>query len=104
MGSLYKIPIHHYPAYGPLLEELRETGVTSIGAVSKGGIPLPELELPAGAAALFMGGEAYGMPLEVTRRFDLLATIPMTSEVDSYSVNAAAAVILYELIGRLAPE
>jgi tRNA G18 (ribose-2'-O)-methylase SpoU len=38
----------------------------------------------------------------VTRQFDLLATIPMASEVDSYSVNAAAAVILYELIGRLA--
>lgn len=104
MGSLFKLPIHHYPSLGPLLEELRTDRVTSIGAVSRGGKPLPELKLPQGPAALFMGGEAFGMPEEVIRRFDTLATIPMASEVDSYSVNAAAAVILYELIGRLAPE
>jgi TrmH family RNA methyltransferase len=102
MGSLFKIPIHHYAAYGPLLEELAAKGVTSIGAVSRGGIQLPELKPPAGPAALFMGGEAAGLPEEVTRQMDLLATVPMASEVDSYSVNAAAAVILYELLGRLA--
>jgi TrmH family RNA methyltransferase len=103
MGSLFKIPIQHYPAYGPLLEQLSAGGVTSIGALSRGGTPLPELDVPEGPAALFMGGEAAGLPEAVTRQLDLLTTVPMASEVDSYSVNAAAAVILYELLGRLAP-
>jgi TrmH family RNA methyltransferase len=104
MGSLFKIPIHHCAAYGPILEELREQGVTSVGAVSKGGTPLQKLDLKTKPAALFMGGEAFGLPQAVTRQLDTLVTIPMVSEVDSYSVNAAAAVILYEMIGRLASE
>jgi TrmH family RNA methyltransferase len=100
MGSLFKIPMISYPAYGPLIEELRSTGTKTIGAVSTGGTPLPQLEPTAKPTALFMGGEAFGLPDAVSSQLDALVSIPMLSEVDSYSVNAAAAILLYELVTR----
>jgi TrmH family RNA methyltransferase len=100
MGSLFKIPVLSYPAYGPLMEELRSAGARSFGAVSSGGIPLPEIDTAGNAVALFMGGEAFGLPEAVVSQLDTLVTVPMVSEVDSYSVNAAAAIILYELVAR----
>ncbi len=100
MGSIFKLPIISYPAYGPLIEELRSTGTRMIGAVSTGGTPLPQLEPATKPTALFMGGEAFGLADAVSSQLDALVTIPMVSEVDSYSVNAAAAVLLYELVIR----
>ncbi len=52
----------------------------------------------AGTAVL-VGSEAWGLPDAVQRAVDHLVSIPMTAGVDSFSVNAAAAIVLYE-IGR----
>ena len=42
-----------------------------------------------------MGNEAQGLPAEIQAALNFNLTIPMPEGVDSYSVNAAAAIILY---------
>jgi len=100
MGSLFRLPILVHDEVTPLLDELRALGVPTAGAVSGGGVPPADLAGGGEALALLLGSEAFGLPAEVTERLDHLVTIPMAGGVDSLSVNAAAAVLLYELLAR----
>ena len=99
MGSLFKLPIVRYDSFPRALEELERNDMTRIAAVSSGGMPLPRVELPDRSVALLLGSEAFGLDERVRAAADVHVTVPMTEGVDSLSVNAAAAVILYE-IGR----
>jgi len=46
---------------------------------------------------VLMGNEAEGLPAAIAAAVDANVTIPMAAGVDSYSVNAAAAIVLYHL-------
>lgn len=97
MGSVFRIPVVKLPDVASLAAALAESGVRSIGAVTSGGMPLPGVQKTEQPSAVVMGSEAFGLSDEEQALLDELATIPMTASVDSYSVNAAAAVMLYEL-------
>ena len=97
MGSVFRIPVVNLPDVASLATALAESGVRSIGAVTSGGIPLPEVQKTEQPSVVVMGSEAFGLSEEEKLLLDELATIPMTASVDSYSVNAAAAVMLYEM-------
>jgi len=101
MGSLFRLPVLHYETLGPLADELANLGVTRVGAVSDGGVPLPSFDARCGRLAIFLGSEAFGLDGEQVGRMDRLVTVPMVTEVDSFSVNAAAAIILYEIHRQL---
>ena len=100
MGSLFKLPVIRYPQPEPLLDRLRGLGVTTLAAVARGGTALPDLPPLAGPLALFVGSEAFGLRGELAAALDLRVTIPMADGVDSFSVNAAAAIVLYEMRRR----
>ncbi len=95
MGSLFRIPLQHYSTLELLLADLAAQGVQTVAAVSSGGTSLPEVHFRSPVAVL-MGGEAFGLPVEARVAVEQRVTIPMGDAVDSYSVNAAAAVLLYE--------
>jgi TrmH family RNA methyltransferase len=97
MGSLFKLPVLHFPSLAPVLGEVARAGLTKVGAVSTGGRRLPEMRCGDKGVAVFVGGEAHGLSGTVRSAMDSLATVPMAPGVDSFSVNAAAAVILYEI-------
>ncbi len=98
MGSLFRIAVARRPSPAAAIEELKSHGFHTVGAVARGGIPLPEVELPAAVPfALFVGREAFGLAGKTASSLDTLVTIPMASNIDSYSVNAAAAIALYGL-------
>jgi len=104
MGSLFRLPVLEYAAppsttdaLASLCTELRRGGVRSLAAVTSGGTPLPLLGERDGPLALVFGSEAFGLDAEQEELFDERFTIPMTPGVDSFSVNAAAAMVLYEL-------
>lgn len=100
MGSLFRLPLLRYENVAELQGELRELEVTTLGAVSQGGENLPEVQLDSKPSAIFLGSEAFGLPEELCQSLDRRITIPMAGLVDSFSINAAAAVLLYELLGR----
>lgn len=58
---------------------------------------LPDFERGVGGTAVFMGSEYFGLPDELISQLDARVTIPMLPGIDSFSVNAAAAIVLYEL-------
>jgi TrmH family RNA methyltransferase len=97
MGSLFRLPVLRIESADPLLEELRSAGVRCVGAVSEGGTSLPQANLDHPRVALFVGSEAFGLEPELIEQLDDRVTIPMGSTIDSYSVNAAAAILLYAL-------
>jgi len=76
---------------------LGRLGVGTVAAVASGGTPLPELFPQEGPLAVFVGSEAFGLSPDAVARIDQRVTVPMSDAVDSFSVNAAAAIVLYEL-------
>lgn len=97
LGSLFTLPILRVRHIDEALEATR--GLTRLAAVAQEGKAPWEVPI-AGSAALFMGNEGSGLPDDVVRVLDEPVTIPMPVGVDSFSVNAAAAVLLYELRRR----
>ena len=69
--------------------------VTLFGTTAGGGIALAQMLWPPTVTAILMGNEAQGLPAEIQAALNFNLTIPMPEGVDSYSVNAAAAIILY---------
>ena len=96
MGSIFKLP-QVTSTLPDLFAALRETAVQTIGTVSEGGIALPDFAASEGGTAVFMGSEYFGLPDALLVQLDQQVTIPMTAGIDSFSVNAAAAIVLYEI-------
>lgn len=101
MGSLFRLDVAHRPSAAALVDELAGLGVRTVAAVSRGGTHFDALAARPRAAgeglALFVGSEAFGLPAELLARMDERVSIPMASSVDSYSVNAAAAILCQAL-------
>jgi len=100
MGSVFKLPILRFTSVGPLLDDLGRLGAISVGAVSTGGTPLPDLAPGPSPVAVFFGSEASGLADDVRKAMGGLVTVPMREGVDSYSINAAAAIVLYAIGSR----
>lgn len=102
MGSLFKLPIYRFSTLPPFVDILRSREIPTIATVSDDGVPLPQATLSAQGGAVLMGNEYWGldeavitavMQTTVCQR----VTIPMADGIDSFSVNAAAAIMLYGL-------
>lgn len=99
MGSLFKMPVLRYDDVYRLLADLVEVGLETVGTAVAEGVPLPDASFSETGTAVLMGSEAWGLSSEIQAAVDWLVSIPMREGVDSYSVNAAAAIVMYE-IGR----
>jgi len=97
MGSVFRIPVLHAASAEEARTLLKEHDVHCVAAESEGGTPLPWARFPSNRIAVFVGSEAHGLAPTFASRLDTRLTIPMPGGVDSFSVNAAAAVLLYEL-------
>lgn len=97
MGSIFRLPVIAREELGELLEELSNHGVRCAGSVSENGSPLAAFPFGCEPWAVFLGSEAFGLSADQRAAFDALLNIPMSPGVDSLSVNAAAAVLLWEL-------
>ncbi len=93
MGSLFKLPIARAAEVEQVLAHLEPS--LCVAAVSAGGESPWSSEL-ARAQGIFVGREAEGLPEALVEKLGLRVSIPMPEGVDSFSVNAAAAILLYE--------
>ncbi|HAA57158.1 MAG TPA: hypothetical protein DCE42_20500 [Myxococcales bacterium] len=96
MGAIFDLPIRYMKDEEALFDALKKYNVQSIGAIVDDGVA-PYESCPAPRHALFVGNEAHGLPKEMQARIELKWSIPMYSTVDSFSVNAATSILLYEL-------
>jgi len=97
MGSLFKLPLACHRDTMEWIRSVRRAGLQTVGATTASGIALPLAAFSERGSALFVGSEAFGLEAGICSELDLRVTIPMVSEVDSYAVNAAAAIALYEI-------
>ncbi|MCP5094993.1 MAG: RNA methyltransferase [Chloroflexi bacterium] len=97
MGSLFKLPVVQVADEVALLRDLEDMNVVRMGTAVSDGISLHKTNLQNRSVAVFMGNEYWGLPPSISECMDVQITIPMSSGIDSFSVNAAAAVILYEI-------
>jgi len=97
MGSLFKLPIYRFSTLSPFLDALRPHEIPTIATVSNDGVPLPQATLSPNGGAVLMGNEYWGLDEGVITAVSQRVTIPMNDGIDSFSVNAAAAIMLYGL-------
>lgn len=94
-GAVERCPVARVTNVAKTIEALKEAGVWSVAFAADGDRPLGELDL-RGPTALVLGSEGEGLRPLVRRSCDLSGRIPMMGDLDSLSVSAAAAVVLYE--------
>lgn len=99
-GSILRLPVAAFASADELVVALQRLGVRTVATAATGGTLLPNLGPMPGPTAVLMGNEGSGLPESVQQAVDLVVTIPMPTGVDSFAVNAAAAIVLYEF-GRL---
>jgi RNA methyltransferase, TrmH family len=100
LGSLFKLPIARIRSSDGLLDELRQRGIHSLATVARGGTSIERASWPRGSVALLVGNEGAGLSERVRDAAAGRVTIDLSQEADSFCVNAAAAVCLYEVQRR----
>jgi len=94
-GSLFRLPVTRWDDPVSLVRALRGRKVRTLASAAGAGTPYPRVDWTR-PTALFVGGEGSGLPAEVAAALDGRVTIPMRAGVESLSVGAAAAVLLFE--------
>lgn len=100
MGSIFKLAVYKRTDAETVVSEMHNQRVQTIAADCNGPTPLAKLQCRHGPLAVFIGSEAHGLSPGLLAIIDDRICIPMAAGVDSFSVNAAAAIILYELCLR----
>ena len=95
MGSIFRLPVVEQPA-DSAVGRLRDHGYHLAGAAPRDGTIYGEADL-GGKLALVLGNEGSGISSGLREQLDLALTIPLREGVESLSVGAAAAVLLFEI-------
>ncbi len=96
MGSLFKVPWRHEAVLSAVTAHLRPRGIPLIATLARGGAAPDEMPWSPAGAAILVGGEYHGLAASDIAQTDHRVTVPMAPGIDSFSVNAAAAIVLYE--------
>ena len=73
-------------------------GLLQLATTPAGETPLADVAGTSAPWALWVGRESVGLSADLLARADRRVAIPMGDDVDSYSVNAAAAIALHGLL------
>lgn len=101
LGSTFKLPFTRAQPE-ELLPQLRAAGIHTLAAVAREGVSLPVAVWPQGSAAVLVGNESQGLGAHWREGADARVSIDLSRAADSFCVNAAAAICLYEVQRRLA--
>ncbi len=93
MGAIFRLPAVE-AALGEVLKEVASLEFRVFGADARGAVDYDTADW-GGPVALFLGGEGAGLPPQVISRLNQRVAVPMAPGVESLSVNAAAAVLLF---------
>jgi 23S rRNA (guanosine2251-2'-O)-methyltransferase len=95
MGAAEHVAVARETNLVSSLQKIKESGIWVYGGIVTGGIAPWKADL-TGPLCLVLGGEGEGVRPLVARTCDGLLTIPMTGQVGSLNIGAAAAVLCYE--------
>jgi 23S rRNA (guanosine2251-2'-O)-methyltransferase len=98
-GALEHLPYLRVTNLVRALESLKKEGFWCLGLSEDADRPLAEAD-PGGPVALVLGAEGTGLRRLTREICDLSARLPTAGPIPSLNVSNAAAVALYELLGR----
>jgi TrmH family RNA methyltransferase len=101
MGSVFRLPLVER-SNDWAVERLRGHGYRLAGAEPHGGTIYRDADL-GGKLALVVGSEGSGISPDLREQMDVSLTIPLSEGVESLSVGAAAAVLLFEIARQRLP-
>jgi TrmH family RNA methyltransferase len=94
MGSILRLPVATGLEADTILRCARALGTRAVASVPAGG-RLPDDIDWTGSAALVLGGEGLGIPLDIVDQCDDQVTIPMAPAVESLNVAVAGGILIY---------
>ena len=96
-GALMRIGISKVPNLRYAVYYLKQSGFNSVAATEKADGSIYGADM-TGPCAVIMGSEGRGISQSVLSLADVRASIPMSGEISSLNVSAAAAVVLFEAV------
>jgi 23S rRNA (guanosine2251-2'-O)-methyltransferase len=97
-GAVEHLAVARVRNIADFLAEAKGAGVWCYGADADGGMRYDEVDF-TGGVALVLGSEGRGLRPRVAAACDALVAIPLRGRIESLSVSAAAAVLLYAAAG-----
>ncbi len=108
-GGFEHLEVWRVPGLAAFARELVDAGYDVVGAATRGGkLGGPKSGKPGEGSptvrpkpiALVLGNEEQGLAPDVAAHCTRLVTIPGSGKVESLNVSVAAAILMWELIGR----
>jgi 23S rRNA (guanosine2251-2'-O)-methyltransferase len=93
-GAVEHLPVAIVRNLADWLRDVKQAGLWTYGADAGGAIAYTEVDWSGGVVLVF-GSEGRGLRPRVASACDALVSLPMRGRIDSLSVSAAAAVLLY---------
>ena len=95
-GAAARLPVAQVVNINRALEELSSAGFQVVGLAGEGDTPLEDITRDT-PLVVVVGSEGEGLSRLVRDHCDVLASIPIASEVESLNASVATAIALYEL-------
>ena len=99
-GALNYTPVVKVTNMANTIEQLKERGVW-FACADMGGEPMSRLNM-TGSIGLVIGNEGSGVSRLVKEKCDMVASIPMSGEINSLNASVAAGVLIYEIVRQRA--
>jgi len=96
-GAAARCPVALAGNLNRVLVEYAEAGFMVVGLAGDGEVDISEIPGVDGPVLLVIGSEGNGLAQLVRKNCDVLASIPIASEVESLNASVAASIALYEV-------
>lgn len=96
-GAAARIPVARATNLNRVLQDYAKAGFMVVGLAGEGDTDIAELPGADGPVLLVVGSEGEGLARLVREHCDVLASIPIASEVESLNAGVATSIALYEI-------
>lgn len=96
-GAAEYVPVAMVANIKHAMRDMKETGITIVGAEADADKTLWDMDLSA-PLAVVVGSEGSGMRRTVRENCDMLVNIPMKGSVNSLNASVAAGIIIFEIM------
>jgi len=97
-GAAARVPVALATNLNRTLREYAEAGCVVVGLAGEGGTDIGDIPGVEGPVLLVVGSEGEGLARLVRQNCDVLASIPISSAVESLNASVAASIALYEVV------
>ncbi len=95
MGAVFRLPLARASKKNAV-DILHTAGFQTVATVTSDGTDIRSFHWPNEPVAILMGSEAHALPPAIVEAAHHRLTIPMAQSIDSFSVNAATAIVMHD--------